>query len=534
VKKTILLTRPRAASERWAALLTQHGFASALEPLLTIELTRARRPAGSFQAVLITSANAPEALEEVKESLSDLLALPCFCVGTATGLAARALGFSDVRCSATDSAALAHLVTENLSDTSQSLLHIAGDVVDTKLRDILAKKGFTLTPWIVYHARAAQDFTKATREGIIEGKFDAVVLFSPRSARILVTLIEKNGLTSACTKILAVGLSQAVTDVLQTLPWRHLLVAAAPEENAVLACLQSEFSMTKTEIPPAPVLPKAQKECRPKKFCFLLRALAVLLLAIAGALMLVRCPWFAPMQASPNVAALEKRIAVLETRVTALTEIPPAVPSAGGTNETSDASLSESVKNLQAQVAAMDSKGSVSQQATHNLIAAAFAFLDVRDAAQQGQPFGPALAALRAASGDDATLNAQIEKLAPYAETPAPTFGQLREMLAKEELSLTEDKAADINASLSDRVKNILRPLISFHPLHDPQVVALEQALDNKDAEKASQAYKLLPDESQKKLSPWHAKLEARAELDRELRVLTVYFTTPTVQGSAP
>jgi hypothetical protein len=37
--------------------------------------------------------------------------------------------------------------------------------------------------------------------------------------------------------MVAVGLNQAVSDVLQILPWRQLRVALKPEENEMFACL---------------------------------------------------------------------------------------------------------------------------------------------------------------------------------------------------------------------------------------------------------------------------------------------------------
>jgi uroporphyrinogen-III synthase len=242
VKKKILLTRPHAASEYWASLLARHGFESILDPLLTIAPTHAPRPRGFFQACVITSANALNAAGQIKASMGDLLSLPCFCVGAATGKRAREFGFSDIHCGVSDSAELTAMIAATLADKSRPLLHIAGEAVDAKAHDLLAEQGFSLTPWAVYRAHAAHDFTAQTQAAFAAGEIAAIPLFSPRSAGILVSIIEKNRLVHACSGIVAVGLSQAVADVLELLPWRRLHVAAAPSEEEVLACLQKEFS----------------------------------------------------------------------------------------------------------------------------------------------------------------------------------------------------------------------------------------------------------------------------------------------------
>ena len=139
MKKNILLTRPRAAAQKWAALLERHGFDCVIEPLLTIEPTQAPRPDGAFQAVVITSTNALDVLQEMgsREKIADLFFLPCFCVGEMSGETAKALGFSNVICGAADGEALAHLTAATLSGKQKNLLHICGEITAGNMREIL-------------------------------------------------------------------------------------------------------------------------------------------------------------------------------------------------------------------------------------------------------------------------------------------------------------------------------------------------------------------------------------------------------------
>jgi uroporphyrinogen-III synthase len=233
-KKKILLTRPRLASERWARLLAAYGFEGVIEPLLTIEPTHAPRPEGAFQAVYLTSANA---LETEAQNLSGLLQLPCFCVGATTAAAAVAAGFTAIQRGSTDSLALAKQVVPALTNKAAPVLHIAGDLVNDKACDYFMRHGVTLTPWPVYRALAVEEMSTTTRALFVAGELAAVPVFSPRTASILVSLIEKYHLRDACAHVVAVGLSPAVAAVLAAVPWRDLRVAATPEEDAVLKCL---------------------------------------------------------------------------------------------------------------------------------------------------------------------------------------------------------------------------------------------------------------------------------------------------------
>ena len=239
MKKQILLTRPRTASERFGLRLMQSGFAYKIDPLLTISPTRNKRPAGDLQAVMVTSANALDALAEQGNEIHDLLELPCFCVGEATGLQAQSLGFRHIHCGSSDSVELSRFIAPSFKD--KSVLHIASDITDNKARDFLSVHSVTLIPWIVYKAIAAEDFMPETHALFTSQNIAAIPVFSPRTAHILVSLIEKNGFSHACKSISAIALSQAVADVLQTLPWQSLAVASNPSEDKILSCLQTEL-----------------------------------------------------------------------------------------------------------------------------------------------------------------------------------------------------------------------------------------------------------------------------------------------------
>ncbi len=509
-----------------------------IAPLLTIEPTHAPRPDGDFQAVLMTSANAPDILDVLQKDISVFLPLPCFCVGAATGAAARAVGFIDTRCGATDSANLAEQIVTTLKDKTRPILHIAGEVVNGKARNILAENGFTVESWTVYRASAVEDFTPETREAFVRGEFAAIPVFSPRSARILVSVIEKNKLVQACHSILVVGLSQTVADVLQTLPWRRLRVAAKPEEEAVLTCLKSEIFMTPTEKTPLPSEP-APRACGWRKTRWACRFLTAAVLVGLGAAGVLYCPLVTPFISAlpkpPELTALEQRMDILEKRLNEPHEQEAAVTPPAPSAPVDTISASDVVKTFETRLAQIESKNAQDRQATQKLIAETLAFWDLRQTVQEGRAFTSQLEALLAASSGDAVAAELLAKLAPYANVPTPVLPRLREALTVAETETPAPVATqDTAASWWARIKAALQPLVAVRPLLDPRFAAVENALDSGEAPAALNAVRALPDDVRQSLAAWQAKLESRVAIDDALKTLSAHFTAPPTQGSVP
>ena len=235
---TVLITRPRAASEKLAGELKRHGFASAIEPLLAIEPLAAALPEmADVHAVMITSANAPKALEAGDYEIDNLLGLPCFCVGPRTGEGALAFGFRNVHSASGDGTELARKISAALPK-GQSVLHIAAQDIDAKARDEMERMGYKVIIWPVYAAVPVSGLTERTIRQLEQQKLDAIVVFSTRTAQVLKGLLSQHALEACCESLSAIGLSAAVTGVLRPLPWRELIAAPAPTEDAVIACLK--------------------------------------------------------------------------------------------------------------------------------------------------------------------------------------------------------------------------------------------------------------------------------------------------------
>lgn len=229
----ILNTRPAPDAAGLTAALRARGHAVVEAPMLAV-----RPVAGAalgldlagVQAILATSANGVRAFADARPERG----LPLFAVGDATARAARAAGFEKVFRAGGDVEALAATVREEVDPGAGALLHVAGSVVAGDLAGSLGGSGFDVRRAVLYAAEVPAALPAAAAEGLTAGTIDAIVLFSPRTARTFVDLVVAAGLAGACRAVVALCLSPAVAAVAATVEWRAVRTAARPEQDALL------------------------------------------------------------------------------------------------------------------------------------------------------------------------------------------------------------------------------------------------------------------------------------------------------------
>ena len=230
----VMITRPRAEAEALAALLARRGIESFIEPLL--EIIPRPDPMLDFdtlQAVLLTSANGARALAEATERRD----LTLFAVGPATAAAAREAGFTSVATAGGDVEALSHLVTSRLDAKGGALLHVSGSAVAGDLAGRLEAAGFDARRAALYEARPAGALSDAVLAALVGGEIDAVLLFSPRTAKSFVRLTIQASL--ALDGLRALCLSPAVARAAEAASWGAVAVAERPDQDALLALIRN-------------------------------------------------------------------------------------------------------------------------------------------------------------------------------------------------------------------------------------------------------------------------------------------------------
>lgn len=219
---TILLTRPRAASERLREKLRSRGVKICVSPLIEPEFaTRAPDLRGS-RGVIFTARTAVDAFAR----LCPDDAPRAYAVGDATAEAARAAGMRVVSAGGDADA----LVRRILADGEKGpLMHLRGEHSRGAVAGRLTEAGCPTREAVLYR-QVEQPFTPGARALIDGGAPVIVPLFSPRTAGIFSRRCRGRA------PLLVAAMSPAVAEAVRV-ECRRVVVAKEPTQAAMLAAI---------------------------------------------------------------------------------------------------------------------------------------------------------------------------------------------------------------------------------------------------------------------------------------------------------
>lgn len=232
----VVVTRPKEDSAALLRELRQRGIEATVEPMLVIRALQGAKPLDliGVSGLLFTSSNGVRAFEAASEERS----IPAYCVGDETARTARAAGFAEVHSAAGNVEKLTQYVVAHARPDAGRMVHVAGSVTAGDLAGALRAAGFHVDRVALYDAVPATQIGDKTRSALKQGRVDAILFFSPRTAATFVSLAPKAGLENACRAIDAYCLSAAVAERIRELPWRRIVVASEPTRAALLAALE--------------------------------------------------------------------------------------------------------------------------------------------------------------------------------------------------------------------------------------------------------------------------------------------------------
>jgi uroporphyrinogen-III synthase len=230
----VLVTRPREQAEETARLLAARGHEALIDPVL--EIRRLPVPPldlAGVAAVAVTSANAAHALEDLPRNLA------VYAVGGATARSAEAAGIRNVRVAQGNGRALAALIARELGPENGAILHLSGAEVREGLAEDLAAAGFQCRRKVAYEAVPARNLAPETTAALRQGALGGALFYSPRTAGLWAEVLARAGLAGLLSPVLAACLSEAVAGPLRGLPFREVRAAEAPNQLALLGCLDA-------------------------------------------------------------------------------------------------------------------------------------------------------------------------------------------------------------------------------------------------------------------------------------------------------
>ena len=229
----VLVTRPVDDAAGFSDLLELHGMTVALAPVMEIvPVDEALPPMTGVSHLVFTSANGVRAFVAVSNGRE----WPAFVVGPSTATEARRHGFRIAGVDKSTVESLARLISKEVASPA-CLLHVAGSHRAGNLGALLAASDVKVKRVVLYEARPVAALQETVRQQFQNGEIDAVTLFSPRSARLFMDLIERAGLEKYTDLVVFACLSQAVADALPT--GLSKCVAERPEQSAMIDILKS-------------------------------------------------------------------------------------------------------------------------------------------------------------------------------------------------------------------------------------------------------------------------------------------------------
>lgn len=231
----VLITRPIEDAKPLADALAERGIDVLIEPLLEItQLDDVEIDLQGVQALLFTSANGVRAFAAASPRRS----LRVLAVGDGSAEAARRAGFEDVESAKGDVEALATLVVDRLKPEDGILFHAAGTVTAGDLKSRLEALGYQVRRAQLYDAKIATALSTETRANLALGGIDAILLFSPRTARTFADLWRTAGAPDL-SDIEALCLSAAVAREIDILGWSAVEIADRPDLPSMLALVDA-------------------------------------------------------------------------------------------------------------------------------------------------------------------------------------------------------------------------------------------------------------------------------------------------------
>ncbi len=231
----IIVTRPEEDGGPLKARLEAMGHRVTLLPLLRIvPRQRVFIPKLPYQAILATSANGIRTLS----GHAELRSIRTLTVGPQSLKAAAEAGFLKAEAHGGDLDGLVSYIRKSLQPLAGPLLYLSGNETAGDLEGQLKNAGFNCRRSIVYDTVQARDPGPA-EAALRSRSVDAVLLYSPRSARIWCRIVWDAGLAEEAASAHYYCLSK---NVAATLPkaWSRT-VAKSPDEAAMLALLEPAY-----------------------------------------------------------------------------------------------------------------------------------------------------------------------------------------------------------------------------------------------------------------------------------------------------
>ena len=227
----IIITRPKEDSLYLIENLIKLGHTVSHLPVIKIEKLETKKiNLQNYQAVIFTSSNAIRFMNIEKFNSK----IKCFCVGKATELTAKQVGFINTFTSEGTVDSLIELTIRTLDHKSGKLLYLSSEFISKDLDKDLTNEGYSVDRISNYTSMPVEEIDIKTLNFLKKNPPDAIFIYSSKSAKNLFNLINKYSLLNVVTQSNLMCISENVLSVLKQIKWKKAFVFSPGEEEFLL------------------------------------------------------------------------------------------------------------------------------------------------------------------------------------------------------------------------------------------------------------------------------------------------------------
>ena len=227
----IVITRPKEDSFYLIENLIKLGHIVTYLPVIKIEKLKTKKiNLLNYQAIIFTSSNAIKFMDVEKFNSK----IKCFCVGVATELTARQIGFTNTYTSGGTVNSLIELIIRTLDSKSGKLLYLSSEFISRDLDKDLMTAGYSVDRVSNYTSVPVEKVDKETLDFFEKKPPDVIFIYSSRSAKNLFNLINKYSLLNVVTQSNLMCISEKVLLVLKQIKFKKVFVFSPGEEEFLL------------------------------------------------------------------------------------------------------------------------------------------------------------------------------------------------------------------------------------------------------------------------------------------------------------
>jgi len=227
----IVITRPKEDSLYLIQNLIKLGHIVTHLPVIKIEKLETKKiNLLNYQSIIFTSSNAIKFLNIEKFNSK----IKCFCVGKATELTARQVGFLNTYTSEGTVNSLIELIIRTVDSKSEKLAYLSSEFISKDLDKDLIKAGYAVDRISNYTSLPVEEIDKKTLDFFQKKPPDVIFIYSSKSAKNLFNLINKYSLLNVVTHSNLMCISEKVLLVLKQIKWKKEFVFSPGEEEFLL------------------------------------------------------------------------------------------------------------------------------------------------------------------------------------------------------------------------------------------------------------------------------------------------------------